>query len=112
MNPELTMTAAITALAAEKHATGYKYAAEERVLARFAVFSADRFPGQQAPTRDSVHAWITDARGRGVKPATLHGLVAPVRELARCPLRPPVMFDLLRSPWTLPGRVGRRSHDL
>src|SRR5215467_12258656 len=77
------MTGAITALAAEKRATGYKYDTEERVLARFAAFSASRFPGTQAPTRALVEEWITSARQRGVTPATLQGLAAPVRELAR-----------------------------
>ena len=83
MSPAITMTGAITALVAEKRATGYKYDAEERVLARFAAFSASEFPGLEAPTRASVEAWITSARERGVKPATLQGLAAPVRELAR-----------------------------
>ena len=40
-------------------------------------------PGWQAPTRASVEAWIAAARQRGVTPATLHSLAAPVRELAR-----------------------------
>ncbi len=83
MSPAITMTGAITALAAEKRATGCKYDTEERVLARFAAFSGSQFPGLEAPTRASVEAWITSARERGVKPATLQGLAAPVRELAR-----------------------------
>jgi len=83
VSPAITMTGAITALAAEKRATGYKYDTEERVLARFAAFSGSQFPGLEAPTRASVEAWITSARERGVKPATLQGLAAPVRELAR-----------------------------
>src|SRR5215467_9709582 len=77
------MAEAITALVAEKRAVGYKYDAEERVLARFAAFSASQFPGLEAPARASAEAWITSARQRGVKPATLQGLAAPVRELAR-----------------------------
>src|SRR5712671_1843627 len=83
MSPGITMAGAITALVAEKRAVGYKYDAEEQVLARFAAFSARQFPGLDAPTRASVEAWITSARDRGVKPATLQGLAAPVRELAR-----------------------------
>src|SRR6516165_1503494 len=83
MSPGITMAGAITALVAEKRAVGYKYDAEERVLARFAAFSAGQFPGLDAPTRASVEAWITSARERGVRPATLQGLAAPVRELAR-----------------------------
>ena len=83
MSPAVTMTGAITALVAEKRATGYKYDAEDRVLARFAAFCASQFPGLEAPTRASVEAWIAAARQRGVKPATLQGLAAPVRELAR-----------------------------
>src|SRR5215467_1547926 len=77
------MAEAITALVAEKRAMGYKYDAEERVLARFAAFSASQFPGLEAPARASAEALITSARERGVKPATLQGLAAPVRELAR-----------------------------
>ena len=87
MSPAVTMAGAITALVTEKRATGYKYDAEERVLARFAAFCASQFPGLEAPDRASVEAWIAAARQRGVKPATLHGLAAPVRELARW-LRP------------------------
>ena len=83
MSPAVTMAGAITALVTEKRATGYKYDAEERVLARFAAFCASQFPGLEAPDRASVEAWIAAARQRGVKPATLHGLAAPVRELAR-----------------------------
>lgn len=83
MNADITMTEAIGALVTEKRATGYKYGAEERVLTRFAVFTAARFPGQQAPTQESVETWIAAARRRGVTPSTLHGLAAPVRELAR-----------------------------
>ncbi len=67
MSPAVTMTGAITALVTQKRATGYKYDAEERVLARFAAFSSSQFPGLEAPTRA----------------ATLQGLAAPVRELAR-----------------------------
>jgi integrase/recombinase XerD len=73
----VTMAGAITALVTEKRATGYKYDAEERVLARFAEFCASQFPGLDAPTRASAEAWIAAARQRGVKPATLHGLAAP-----------------------------------
>ena len=83
MSPAITMTEAITALVTEKRATGYKYDTEQRVLTRFAAFSAREFPGRQAPTRASVEAWIAAARRRGVTPATLHSLAAPVRELAR-----------------------------
>lgn len=81
--PEITLTDAITALVAEKRAVGYKYAAEEQVLARFAAFCHAEFPGLGAPTQDSVEAWIMAARGRGAKPVTLQTLIAPVRELAR-----------------------------
>jgi integrase len=83
MSPGITMAGAITALVTEKRAVGYKYDAGERVLARFAAFSGSQFPGLDAPARASVEAWITSARERGVKPSTLQGLAAPVRELAR-----------------------------
>jgi integrase len=80
-NPSLA--AAITALAAEKRAVGYKYDAEERILTRFEAFCREEFPGPDTVTQDSAEAWITTARERGVRPATLQGLAAPVRELAR-----------------------------
>jgi integrase/recombinase XerD len=83
MSAGLTLSEAITALVAEKQAVGYKYDAEARVLARFAAFSRSEFPGVDTLTEASVQAWITAARGRGVKPATLQGLAAPIRELAR-----------------------------
>ncbi|HEY2579657.1 MAG TPA: tyrosine-type recombinase/integrase, partial [Streptosporangiaceae bacterium] len=83
MTAAITMTGAITALVTEKRATGYKYDTGERVLARFAAFCRAEFPGLQAPDRASVEAWITAARQRGVTPATLQALAAPVRELAR-----------------------------
>jgi hypothetical protein len=43
VSPAITMTGAITALVTEKRATGCKYDAEERVLARFAAFCRSRF---------------------------------------------------------------------
>jgi integrase len=79
----MSLAAAITALAAEKRAVGYKYDAEERILARFEAFCREVFPGLDTVTKDSAEAWITAARERGVRPATLQGLAAPVRELAR-----------------------------
>jgi integrase/recombinase XerD len=78
-----SLAGAITALAAEKRSVGYKYDAEERVLARFEAFCREEFPGAVTVTRASAEAWITSARRRGVRPATLQGLAAPVRELAR-----------------------------
>lgn len=79
----MSLAAAITALAAEKRAVGYKYDAEERILTRFAAFCREEFPGLDTVTRDSAEAWITAGQQRGVRPATLQGLAAPVRELAR-----------------------------
>ena len=83
MSPEVTMRDAITSLVAEKRAVGYKYAAEARVLARFAAFCRSEFPGLAVPDRASVEAWLSAARRRAVTPATLQTLAAPVRELAR-----------------------------
>jgi site-specific recombinase XerD len=83
MNDGLTLAGALTALAAEKRAVGYKYDTEERVLARFEAFCRAEFPGLGTVTRASAEAWITAARRRGVRPTTLQGLAAPVRELAR-----------------------------
>ena len=53
--PRSTLADAITALVAEKRAVGYKYAAEERVLARFEAFCAQRVPrtGHGHPRRRS-----------------------------------------------------------
>ncbi|HTQ90177.1 MAG TPA: tyrosine-type recombinase/integrase [Streptosporangiaceae bacterium] len=79
----LSLAGAITALTAEKRAVGYKYDAEERVLTRFEAFCREEFPGLETVTKASAEAWITAARERGVRPATLQGLAAPVRELAR-----------------------------
>jgi len=83
MSPDITLTDAITALVAEKRAVGYKYAAEARVLDRFAAFCRAEFPGLAAPSQASVEAWLSAARRRAVTPATLQTLAAPVRELAR-----------------------------
>lgn len=79
----IPLTQAITALVAEKRAVGYKYGAEEQVLARFEAFCRDEFPGLNSLTQASVEAWITTARKQGVSPATLQNLATPVRELAR-----------------------------
>ena len=83
MSAAITLADAIAALVGEKRAIGYKYHAEARVLARFEAFTRREFPGLDTLTEASVQAWITAARGRGVKPATLQGLAAPPRELAR-----------------------------
>ena len=83
MTPAITMAEAITAVVTEKRAVGYKYVAEEKVLVRFAAFCHGEFPGLDAPSQACVEAWVATAQARGVKPATLNTLVAPVRELAR-----------------------------
>lgn len=83
MSPETTMADAIIALVAEKRVVGYKYVAEERSLARFLAFCRARFPGLDAPSKAALQAWVEAGRERGVKPATLQALVAPVRELSR-----------------------------
>jgi hypothetical protein len=53
----MSLASAITALAAEKRAVGYKYDAEERVLARFEAFCRSGFPGLGTVTRASAEAW-------------------------------------------------------
>jgi site-specific recombinase XerD len=83
MSAAITLADAIAALVGEKRAVGYKYHAEARVLDRFEAFTRREFPGLDTLTEASVQAWITAARERGVKPATLQGLAAPTRELAR-----------------------------
>ena len=81
MTASITLSDAITALVAEKRAVGYKYRAQQQVLNRFEAFSRSEFPGPDTLTEASVQAWITAARQRGVQPATLQGLAAPIREL-------------------------------
>jgi integrase len=83
MSAGLTLAEASTALVAEKRAVGYEYHAEAQVLARFEAFCRSEFPGLDTLTEASVQAWIVAARRRDVRPATLQGLAAPVRELAR-----------------------------
>jgi integrase/recombinase XerD len=80
---EIVLADAIRGLVAEKRAVGYKYVSEERALARYAAFCASEFPGLETVTRAAVQAWIACARDRAVTPATVNGLIAPVRELAR-----------------------------
>lgn len=83
MSSDFTMSDAIMSLVEQKRAVGYKYTAEARVLARFAAFCHSEFPELRAPNQVSVEAWLSAARRRAVTPATLQGLAAPVRELAR-----------------------------
>jgi integrase/recombinase XerD len=83
VSAEITLAGAITGLVTEKRALGYKYVSEERALARFQVFCRVKFPGLGTVTQASVETWVSSARSRGVTPATLQALVAPVRELAR-----------------------------
>jgi integrase/recombinase XerD len=83
VNGSTILAAAIAALAAEKRAVGYKYDAEERILARFEAFCHEQFPGLGTVTKQSAEAWIAAGQKRGVTPSTLQGLAAPVRELAR-----------------------------
>jgi len=83
MTASITLEEAIGALVAEKRAVGYKYHAEQQILAQFEVFTRSEFPGLETLTEASVQAWIGSARQRDVQPATLQGLAAPVRELAR-----------------------------
>lgn len=82
-SPRFTLTEAITGLVTEKRAVGFKYVCEEQVLTRFAAFCRTEFGELDAPTQASVEAWIAAAQQRGVRPATLQSLVAPVRQLAR-----------------------------
>jgi integrase/recombinase XerD len=79
----VTLSEAVTALVAGKRAVGYRYDAEARVLARFEAFSRREFPGVDTLTEASVTAWIVAAQRREVRPATMQGLAAPLRELAR-----------------------------
>ena len=95
MTAGMTLTEAITALVAEKRAVGYKYHAEQQVLARFEGFSRSEFPGIETLTEASVQAWIASAHQRDVQPATLQALAAPVRELARWLARRDVAAYLL-----------------
>jgi hypothetical protein len=91
MTPDITLADAITALVAEKRAVGYKHAAEERALARFAEFRRSEFPGPGAPTQASVEAWLAAARRRGAASATLQthmGHSSPANDNRRVQPRP------------------------
>jgi integrase/recombinase XerD len=79
----ITLAGAIEALVCEKQAVGYKYQSEARVLERFQAFCASEFPELETLTEAPVQAWLEAARRRGVTPATLQALAAPIRELAR-----------------------------
>ena len=83
MSAQVALHDAVAGLVAEKRAVGYKYHAQAQLLARFEAFSRSEFPGVDTLTEASVWAWIAAAQQRAVKPATLQGLAAPVRELAR-----------------------------
>ena len=83
MTCAITLADAIAALVAQKRAVGYKYDTEARVLARFEAFCRIEFPGLGTVSQASVEAWVASARRREVRPATLQGLAAPIRELAR-----------------------------
>ena len=54
MNDSMSMAAAVTALAAEKRAVGFKYDAEERILTRFQAFCREDFPGLETVTKASA----------------------------------------------------------
>ena len=79
----LSLAAAISALAAEKRAVGYKYDAEERILARFEAFCREEFPGLGTVTKASAEAWIAAARGRGGRPGRHGQLVARLDSVER-----------------------------
>jgi integrase/recombinase XerD len=83
MSVQVTLGEAILGLVAEKRAIGYKYHAEAQLLIRFEAFSHSQFPELSTLTEELVWAWIAAAKERAVKPATLQGMAAPVRELAR-----------------------------
>ena len=53
------------------------------MLGGFEAFCRAEFPGLGTVIRAFAEAWIATARQRGVRSATLQGLAAPVRELAR-----------------------------
>lgn len=80
---DITLAEAITGLVAQKRAIGYRYDTEARILARFEVFSRAQYPDLGTLTQASVEAWITAARERGARPATLQSLATPLRELGR-----------------------------
>jgi integrase/recombinase XerD len=82
MSAVVTLAEAITGLVAEKRAVGYKYHAEAQVLGRFEAFNRREFPVVDTLTEVSVQAWMSAAQQRAVKPATLQGLAAPIRQLA------------------------------
>ena len=75
MSAAITLADAIAALVGEKRAIGYKYDAEQRVLARIEAFSRDQFPELDALTEAAAavaglpavraagdEPWVYDAR--------------------------------------------------
>lgn len=102
MSADLTLQDAIAAMVIQKRAVGYKYLAQETILRRFLAFSRSQFPELNTITRNSVDAWVTEAQRRSVKPSTLCGLTASVRDLARWLIRHGV------AAYVLPTDIGPR----
>ena len=71
----------ITGLIEQKRALGYKYGCEPAILRRFDTFCLERHPDETVLNHDVMADWA--ARRPGEHPATLHGRLTPVRELAK-----------------------------
>lgn len=71
----------IVAFLEEKHALGYSYATEERILKQFDRFCKENYPDTETITPDLGLAW--SVRKKDEKNGTFEGRISPVRELAR-----------------------------
>ena len=71
----------ITGLIEQKRALGYKYGGEPAILRRFDMFCREYHPDEITLTQEIMMDWA--AKRPGESPATLHGRLSPVRELAK-----------------------------
>src|SRR5438552_1330909 len=93
MSPDITMADAITSLVVQKRAVGYKYAAEARVLARFAVFCHSEFPALARPGlgrgmafgRPAARGHPGDPAGLGRAGPGVGPVASPPRRAGLCP---------------------------
>jgi integrase len=75
----------INGLIEQKHAMGYKYLCQEKMLKRFDAFCIENFPGATVLDKDVVTQWAILRKGE--HPATLESRVSPINELAKFIIR-------------------------
>ena len=69
----------IVAFLEEKHALGYSYATEERILKQFDRFCKESYPDTETITPDLGLTW--SVRKKDEKNGTFEGRISPVRHL-------------------------------